>query len=200
MKKVLQAFCVGLAFIVFCGLAYPLLVLGIGQLAFPHQANGSMIKVNGKVVGSELIGQNFKDNRFFHGRVSAVNYNTFSATTALKDMTVGSGSANYSVSNPDLEKRINTDLSTFLKDNPTVKKKDLPADLFTSTFSGLDPDISPDSAEIQVNRIVKATDIEKSKIEQIIKENTTGRGIGIFGESRLNVLKANLDIYKLLQK
>ena len=200
MKKAFQAFTVGLAFIVFCGFAYPLLVLGIGQLVFPHQANGSMIKVNGKVVGSELIGQNFSDNRFFHGRISAVNYNTFSASTASNDLTVGSGSANYSVSSPDLEKRINTDVSAFLKDNPTVKKKDLPADLFTSSFSGLDPDVSPASAEVQIDRIVKATGIEKRTVKQIIKDNTAGRDIGIFGESRVNVLKANLAIYKLLQQ
>jgi potassium-transporting ATPase KdpC subunit len=200
MKKVLQALTVGLVFILFCGFAYPLLVLGIGQLAFPHQANGSMITMNGEVVGSELIGQSFTDNRFFHGRVSVVNYNTFLPGTSSKDMSVGSGSANYSVSNPDLTKRIKADVAAFLKANPTVKEKDLPADLFTSSFSGLDPDISPASAEVQVDRIVKATGISEPTIEKIIKDNTAGRDLGIFGESRVNVLKANLAIYQLLKK
>lgn len=199
MKKVLQAFVVGLAFIVFCGFAYPMLILGIGQIAFPHQANGSMIKVNGKVVGSELIGQKFTDKRFFHGRVSAVNYNTFSASTASKDMTVGSGSANYSVSSPDLKKRVQNDVAAFLKENPTVKEKNLPADLFTSSFSGLDPYISPASAEVQVDRIVKATGIKKATVEKIVKDNMAGRDLGVFGEKGVNVLKANLEIYTLLK-
>lgn len=200
MKKFIQALSVGLVFVVICGFAYPMLVLGIGQLAFHKQANGSMIEVDGKVVGSELIGQDFRDNRFFHGRVSAVNYNTFAADTPSANMVPGSGSANYAVSNKDLEKRIKTDVDTFIKDNPDVSEKDLPADLFTSSFSGLDPDITPSSAEVQVGRIVKATGISEDKIEQIIRDNTAARDLGLFGEKRVNVLKANLAIYQLLKK
>ena len=199
MKKLLQALSVGLVFLVFCGFAYPMLVLGIGQVAFHQQANGSMIEADGKVVGSGLIGQDFKDSRFFHGRVSAVNYNTFAAGTSPANMVPGSGSANYAVSNKDLENRIQNDTASFLKDNPDVSKKDLPADLFTSSFSGLDPDITPASAEVQVDRIVKATGLSKDKVEQIIKENTTARDLGIFGETRVNVLKANLAIDRLLE-
>jgi K+-transporting ATPase ATPase C chain len=89
-------------------------------------------------------------------------------------------------------------VAAFLKTNPGLTEKDLPADLFTSSFSGLDPDISPADAQIQVDGIAKATGISKSQIQQIIKDNTTGRDLGIFGEPRLNVLKANLEIYKLL--
>lgn len=200
MKKFLQALAVGLVFIVVCGFAYPMLVLGIGQLAFHSQANGSLIKSDGKVVGSVLIGQNFTDSRFFHGRVSAVNYDTFAANTPSKEMVPSSGSANYAVSNKDLEKRITNDVDSFLKNNPGVSEKDLPADLFTSSFSGLDPDISPASAEVQVNRIANSTGIPKTKIEQIIKDNTTGRDLGIFGETRVNVLKSNLEIFALLKK
>lgn len=199
MKKFLQALSVGLVFIVICGFAYPMLVLGIGQLAFHKQANGSMIVTNGKVVGSELIGQDFKDNRFFHGRVSAVSYNTFPADTNADKLLPGSGSSNYAVSNKELEKRIKTDVEAFLKDNPDVSEKDLPADLFTSSFSGLDPDITPASAEVQVDRIMKATGLSKNKIEQIIKDNTAARDLGLFGETRVNVLKANLEINQLLQ-
>lgn len=200
MKNTFRALTVGIAFIFFCGFAYPLLVLGIGQIAFPWQANGSMVTVEGKAVGSELIGQNFKDSRFFHGRVSAVNYNTFPASTAPKDMSAGSGSANYAPSNPDLTKRVKNDVVEFLKQNPTVQKANLPADMFTSSFSGLDPDISPATAEAQVDRIVKTTGIGKTVIEKIISDNTAGRELGIFGEKRVNVLKANLEIYNLLQK
>lgn len=199
MKKFLQALSIGLVFIVFCGFAYPLLVLGIGQVAFHRQANGSMVEQNGKVVGSELIGQNFKDGRFFHGRVSAVNYDTFPANTKPGDLIPASGSANYAVSNPELEKRIKTDVTAFLKQNPTVSKKDLPADLFTSSFSGLDPDISPAAAQAQTDRVVKESGISREKIERILRDNTAGRDLGVFGEPRVNVLGANLGIDKILQ-
>jgi K+-transporting ATPase ATPase C chain len=198
MKKLLQALSVGFVFIVFCGFAYPLLVTGVGQIAFHGKANGSLVKVGGKAVGSELIGQDFTDARYFHGRVSAVNYDTFPADAKPGDIVPGSGSANYAVSNPDLTKRIKTDVDAFLKANPGLTEKDLPADLFTSSFSGLDPDITPADAQIQVDGIVKATGLSKSRIQQIVKDNTTGRDLGIFGEVRVNVLGANLDIYKLL--
>ena len=199
MKRLLQAFLMGIIFIVFCGFVYPILVTAISQIAFNSKANGSMIKDNGKIVGSSLIGQDFKDARFFHGRVSYVNYNTFPSDTKLADMFPASGSANYSVSNPDLLKRIENDTSSFLKSHSGLTLKDLPTDLFTSSFSGLDPDISPQSAEVQVDGIVKATGLEKSKIEQIIKINTSGRAFGIFGEPTVNVLRANLDIYNTLK-
>lgn len=200
MKKILQALSVGLVFIVLCGFAYPLLVLGIGQLVFPKQANGSMVSAGGKVVGSELIGQDFTDTRFFHGRVSAVNYNTFPAGTDPDKMAPGSGSANYAVSNPALKKRIRADVDAFLRANPSVSAKDLPADLFTSSYSGLDPDISPEAAQVQTDRIAKASGISKDKVQQIIRDSTAGRALGIFGEPRVNVLKANLEIDRLLQK
>lgn len=199
MKRCWQAFAAGLVFLVFCGLAYPLLVLGIGQAAFHWQANGSMLTVDGKVVGSALIGQDFRDARFFHGRISAVNYNTFPAGTAADKMLPGSGSENYATSNPDLTKRVKSDVAVFLKENPTVSEKALPADLFTSSFSGLDPDISPAAAQVQVDRIVKAAGISRAQVEKIIRGNTARRDLGIFGEVRVNVLKANLEIDRQLQ-
>lgn len=199
MKKFLQALSVGLVLTILCGFAYPLLVLGIGQLAFHRQANGSMVSVDGKVIGSALIGQNFTDSRFFHGRVSVVNYNTFPTGTATDKLVPGSGSANFAVSNKGLEERVRADVAAFLKENPTVSEKDLPADLFTSSFSGLDPDISPAAAQVQVGRITQATGLPKPIIEQIIRENTSGRALGIFGEVRVNVLKVNLGIYRLLR-
>lgn len=199
MKKFLQALSVGLVLLVLCGFAYPLLVLGVGQLAFRRQANGSMVSAGGRVVGSGLIGQDFKDARFFHGRVSAVHYNTFPSDTAPGNLTPGSGSANYAVSSKELEKRVKADVAAFLKANPGVSAKDLPADLFTSSFSGLDPDISPAAARAQVARIVKATGLSQAAIERIVRENTAGRDLGLFGEPRVNVLKANLAIDRLLQ-
>jgi K+-transporting ATPase ATPase C chain len=199
MKKFLQVFMLGIVFIIICGFAYPLLITGISQIAFHNKANGSMIEYNGVIVGSELIGQDFKDARFFHGRVSAVNYDTFTSDTKSENILPSSGSSNYAVSNPDLTKRIKDDVAAFMKANPGVSEKDLPADLFTSSFSGLDPDISVEAAGVQVDSISKATGIDKSKIEEIVKNNTQGRDLGVFGETRVNVLKANLDIYKLLQ-
>ena len=200
MKKLLQALTVGLVFLVLCGFLYPFLVLGVGQLAFPGQANGSMVSEDGKVIGSALIGQNFTDARFFHGRVSAVNYNTFPAGTPPEKMIPGSGSDNYSVSNPALKKRIQADVDAFLRENPSVSKTDLPADLFTSSYSGLDPDISPEAAQVQTERVAKASGISRDRIEQVIRDNTAGRALGIFGEPRVNVLKANLEIDRLLRR
>ena len=198
MKKFLQALSVGVVFLVVCGFIYPLLVMGIGQAAFPYQANGSLVKLNGQVVGSALIGQNFSDNRFFHGRVSAVNYNTFAANEKPENMLPGSGSENLAVSNQALTARIERDVQAFLKANPSVSEKDLPAELFTSSFSGLDPDISPAAASVQADRIAAATGIGKDKIEGIIQDATSGPELGVFGEPRVNVLKANLEIYQLL--
>lgn len=198
MKKFLQALSVGIVFLVVCGFIYPLLVMGIGQAAFPYQANGSLVKLNGQVVGSALIGQNFSDDRFFHGRVSAVNYNTFAANEKAENMKPGSGSENLAVSNQALVERIKRDVQAFLKANPSVSEKDLPADLFTSSFSGLDPDISPAAASVQADRIAAATGIGKDKIEGIIQDATAGPELGVFGETRVNVLKANLEIYQLL--
>lgn len=198
MKKLFQALSAGLVLLILCGFVYPVLVLAIGQAAFPRQANGSMIKLDNQVIGSELIGQDFHDDRFFHGRVSAVHYNVVDTDIQPDLLVPASGSDNYAVSNPKLQSRIQTDVQALLNSNSSVSLKDLPADLFTSSFSGLDPDISPASAEIQVDRIVKMTGIDREKIEQIVKENTAGRDFGIFGEARVNVLKANLSIYKLL--
>lgn len=199
MKKIMQAIAVGVAFLVFCGFGYPLLVLGIGQLALPAKANGSLATVGGKVVGSELIGQDFKDPRFFHGRVSAVHYNTFAPDTPASRLVPGSGSTNLAPSNPDLQKRIRSDVDAFLQAHPGMTEKDLPADLFTSSYSGLDPDITPADAAVQVDGIVKATGLSRAAVEQAVKDSTAGPDLGVFGTARVNVLKANLAIYRLLQ-
>jgi K+-transporting ATPase ATPase C chain len=179
---------------------------GISQLLFHKQANGSIIEYNGKPVGSELIGQEFSDLRFFHGRVSAYNYNTYSQEDIKQDkdgkiayLGVSSGSANLAPSNPALMERVKKDMVEFLKVHPIVKKEDIPTDLLTSSGSGLDPHISPESAKIQIPSISKATGINVSDLKDLVEKYTEGRTIGVLGEPRVNILKVNLEIAKRLR-
>jgi K+-transporting ATPase ATPase C chain len=192
---------------ILCGIIYPLAMTGISQVVFSKKANGSMIVVNGKEVGSELIGQNFTDPRFFRGRVSSVNYNTYTEADTKPDKDgkvnyggVGSGSQNLAPSNKALEDRVKKDIEDFLKANPTVKKEDIPVDLLTSSGSGLDPNISPESARIQITSVSKATNIPAGDLEKIIVKYTKGRSLGVFGEPRVNVLLANLEIANILKQ
>jgi len=164
------------------------------------------VEYNGEAVGSELLGQNFTDTRFFHGRVSAYNYNTYIIEDTKPDSNgkvayagVSSGSANLAPSNPVLVERVKKDIDEFLKANPEVKKEDIPTDLLTSSGSGLDPEISPQAAKIQIPAISKATGISTSDLQKIVDKNTKGRQLGLFGEPRVNVLKVNLEIAKLLK-
>jgi len=192
--------------IIICGFIYPLLVTGASQLFFNEKANGSLIELDGKIVGSKLIGQDFKDERFFQGRVSAVNYNTYTKEDILEDENgkktfsgVASGSDNLAPSNTALKERVSKDIEEFLKNNPNINKEDIPADLVTSSGSGLDPHITPESAKVQLDRVSKASGIAVSDLEKIIEKYTEGRSIGIFGESRVNVLLANLEIATILK-
>ncbi|AEY68037.1 potassium-transporting ATPase subunit KdpC [Clostridium sp. BNL1100] len=194
MKLLLRAVTITIALFIICGLVYPLAMTGISQLLFHHEANGSIMENNGKQIGSELLGQSFTDSRFFHGRISAVNYNTYNSKDKTAYSGPGSGSANLAPSNPELVKRVKKDIDAFLKANPEVRKEDIPTDLLTSSGSGLDPDISPEAARIQIPAISKATGISISDLEKIVEKYTTGRTLGIFGEPRFNVLKANIEI------
>lgn len=201
MKTLMGAIKVSLALLIICGFIYPLGMTGISQLIFHKQANGSMVSYNGKTVGSELLGQNFTDARFFHGRVSSYNYNTYTEEDTKPDKAgkvayagVGSGSANLAPSNPALVERVKNDMDAFLKANPGVKKEDIPTDLLTSSGSGLDPNISPEAARIQIPGISKATGISSAKLDNMVKKYTEGRQFGIFGEPRVNILKVNMDI------
>lgn len=201
MKVFLRALTVTFVLFVLCGLIYPLTMTGISQLAFHKQANGSIIENNGQAVGSELLGQNFTDNRFFHGRISAVSYNTFKPEDKVEDMNgktvysgVSSGSSNLAPSNPALTERVKRDIDEYLKANPQVKKENIPTDLFTSSGSGLDPNISPQAAKIQIPAISVATGISNEVLGKIVEKCTDGRTLGIFGEPRVNVLKANIEI------
>ena len=179
-----------------CGIIYPLLVTGISQVLFPNKANGSIIEVNGKEVGSELVGQDFTDERFMKCRPSAVNYNTYTAEEKEEGTYTGvsSGSDNYAPSNPQLIARVEEDMAEFLKNNPDVKKEDIPTDLLTASGSGLDPHISPESAKIQVANLVKTTGLTEEELLEIIDNNTKGKFLNIFGEETVNVLGVNIFI------
>lgn len=206
MKTFIRAITVSIVLLLICGVIYPLGMTGISQLIFHKQANGSIIEYNGKPVGSELLGQSFSDIRFFHGRVSAYNYNTYKVEDAKPDKDgktvyagVSSGSANLAPSNPVLVDRVKKDMDEFLKAHPGVKKEDIPADLLTSSGSGLDPNISPEAAKIQISEISKATGISSDELNKIVAKYTEGRQLGILGEPRFNVLKANLEIFNRLK-
>ncbi len=203
MKKIIentkQAIGVTLVMAVICGLFYPLAMTGFAQVLFNKQANGSMIELEDKIVGSKLIGQAFASPYYFQGRISSINYNVYIS----EDKTysgVGSGTFNYAPSNPELIKRMEQDISVFLEKNPTLTHEDIPADLMTASGSGLDPHISIEAANIQINRIVQASSLSIEEVEKIIKTNTEGRTFGIFGEEKMNVLTANLDIYRKMNK
>lgn len=192
-----QAIMISLVLLIVCGIAYPFAVTGLGQVLFHKQANGSMISYNGRNAGSELLGQDFTDTRFFHGRVSSIKYNTYSGSDK-NNKGVTSGSSNLAPSNKALEDRIKNDIDTFLKTHPGITKEQIPADLLTNSGSGLDPDISPQAARIQIPQISATTGISTADLEAIVNKCTKGRSLGIFGEPRVNVLDANLEIAKRL--
>lgn len=185
-----------------CGLLFPCLLTGLATLIFPRQAGGSLITVNGRMVGTEFVGQEFTEDCYMWGRPSAYHYNVYregaDGELYYNDGTafpgIGSGSSNYAATNPALTERVGADIEAFLEKNPTVSREDIPADLLTASGSGLDPHISPASAEIQIPRIAEASGISEEEIRTIVEENTQGRLLGIFGEPAVNVLRVNLAI------
>ena len=212
MKSFLKYFRSALALtvlmLILCGFAYPAALTGLGQLIFPHQANGSLITAEGEktddpenAVGSAIVGQDFSgDSRYFQCRISGVNYNTY--TEEEKEDSsyagVGSGGSNLAPSNEELKQRAEKSVEEFLKNNPDVKKGDIPADLLTASGSGMDPDITPESAEIQIPSIAKNTGLTEEEIRKIVEKNTDGKTLGVFGHERVNVLKCNLEIAKAI--
>jgi K+-transporting ATPase ATPase C chain len=206
MKMLKKAFLLSITLMILCGVLYPLFLTGISQLVFNKKANGSIIVSNGKEVGSELIGQDFTDPRFFIGRISSINYNTYTEADTKADKNgkkayngVSSGSQNLAPSNKALQTRVENDIEEFLKSHPGIKKEDIPTDLLTSSGSGLDPDISPEAAKIQIPAVSKSTGISQSELQKIVDEYTQGRTFGIFGEPRVNVLKVNTEIASILK-
>ena len=165
---------------VLLGLGYPLFVTGVAAMIFPHKAAGSLILKDGKIIGSELIAQSFTSDRYFHPRPSAAG-NGYDASA--------SGGSNLSQSSKTLIDRIQGSIDKLSKENPG---KPVPIDLVTTSASGLDPDITPDSAFFQVPRVAKARGIPEDRIRQLIEQHITGRQLGLLGEPRVNVLGLNL--------
>ena len=175
-------------FTIVCGLGYTLVVTGVAQLAFPYQANGSLITVDGKVVGSELIGQNFEDGDHMWGRIQNV------AIVEGKDgelMAYGAPS-NLSPASEEYRQLVGARVKKIRAANPDADMDAVPVDLVTCSGSGLDPEISPDAAEYQVPRLAKATGKSEGEVRDIIAQCTKGRFLGVFGEPTVNVLKVNL--------
>lgn len=171
---------------VLLGLAYPLLVTGVAGLLFPHQAGGSLIKLNdGTVIGSELLAQSFTSDRYFHPRPSAAG-NGYDAQS--------SGGSNLAQSSKTLVTRIQGDIDKLAAQNPG---KPVPIDLVTTSASGLDPDITPDAAYYQALRIAKARNLSPEIVQRLIEQHITSRQLGLLGEPRVNVLVLNLDLDKL---
>ena len=163
---------------------------------------GNLTTDTKKAVGSALIGQDFTEDCYFQGRVSSVNYNTYTEEQKENGEYAGvaSGSYNYGNSNPELEKRMQEDLDEFLKDHPGVKPEDVPAELLTASGSGLDPHISPRSAEVQIPTVAENSGLSEEVVEQIVKDNTEHKTLGVFGEERVNVLGCNLDIKAAMEQ
>jgi potassium-transporting ATPase KdpC subunit len=197
MREIRPAIVVLVALTLITGLVYPLAMTGIAQLVFPYQANGSMIERNGKAVGSELIGQSFTSDKYFHGRPSATTApdpKDPSKTVPAPYNAINSGGSNLGPSNKALIDRVKDDLAKLQKENPSAS---VPIDLVTTSASGLDPEISPEAALFQVPRIAKARNLPENRIRQLVDDNTEGRFLGLLGEPRVNVLQLNLALDRL---
>jgi K+-transporting ATPase ATPase C chain len=165
------------------GVAYPLLVTGVAQIAFPRQANGSLVESGGKTVGSTLIGQPFSDPKYFWSRPSATSPQPYNA--------MASSGSNLGPRNPALADAVKDRIKA-LRDADPDSKGPVPADLVTASASGLDPEISVAAADFQVHRVAKARGLTEDKVSALVAANTSGRTFGILGEPRVNVLALNL--------
>jgi K+-transporting ATPase ATPase C chain len=189
LKVIWSAVRMVLLFVVVLGLGYNLLMVGIGEGLMPGRANGSLITHHGQVIGSKLIGQQFSSPRFFEGRPSATTppYNAAS-----------SAASNYGPTNPALLKEIRANLAQVLKENPGVKASQVPPDLVESSASGLDPDISPAAAYLQVPRVARENHLSVAQVRALVAKHVSGRFLGLYGAAHVNVLELNLALLKLV--
>jgi len=192
LREIRPAIVLLLGLTLITGLAYPLAITAVAGAIFPKQAEGSLIEKDGKVVGSALIGQEFKSDKYFHGRPSATvapDPNDSTKTVPAPYNAANSGGSNLGPTSKALNDRIKEDVEKLRAENPSMP---LTVDLVTSSASGLDPDISPDAALFQVPRDAKARGLSEDKVRQLVTDNTEGRLGGLLGEPRVNVLALNL--------
>jgi K+-transporting ATPase ATPase C chain len=190
LKQIRPAIVMILALTLITGIAYPLAMTGIAQIVFPHQANGSLLyDKDGKVIGSELIGQNFVSDKYFHGRLSAINGTDSSGKSVPTPYDASNSYAsNLGPTSKALIDRVTGDVAKLKAEN----NQPVPVDLVTSSASGLDPDVTPAGAYFQVPRVAKARNLPEDKVRQLVSDHIEGRFLGLFGEPHVNVLKLNL--------
>jgi K+-transporting ATPase ATPase C chain len=181
-KNLLISLWMTIATTILFGLIYPLVVTGLAQLIFPHKANGQLIRKDGQIIGSTLIGQGFSSPGYFHSRPSAAG-NGWDAAN--------SGGSNLGPTNQKLLDRVKGDVATAQADNPGTP---VPIDLVTTSASGFDPDVTPAAAEFQLARVAKARGITVDQLRPLVAKHSAGRQIGVLGEPRVNVLELNLDL------
>jgi K+-transporting ATPase ATPase C chain len=183
-KNILRSFLLLIIFIIMLGFLYPLLITGVSKIFFPFRSTGSFIKSGDKIVGSELLGQNFKGEQYFHPRPSAAGKDGYDP--------LSSGGSNYAPTNEDFISIVKERINNFRKDNNLKDDIKIPSDAVTSSGSGLDQDITVDNALLQAGRIAKKRNIPVSDINDLIRKNTEKRMLGFLGEPKVNVLKLNL--------
>ncbi len=197
LREIRPAIVLIIALTVITGLAYPLAMTGLAEVIFPKQAQGSLIEKDGKVIGSALIGQEFKEEKYFHGRPSATvapDPADSSKTVPAPYNAANSGGSNLGPTSKALNDRIVADVEKLKAENPG---QPVPVDLVTTSGSGLDPDISPEGALFQVPRVAKARSLPEDRVRQLVQDHIEGRTFGVFGEPRVNVLQLNLDLDKV---
>ncbi|MBB3385309.1 MULTISPECIES: K(+)-transporting ATPase subunit C [Rhizobium] len=191
LKQIRPAIVMIVATTVLTGLAYPLAMTGVAQALFPHQANGSLVEKDGKVIGSSLIGQNFTADKYFHGRPSATtgaDPNDPTKSVSAPYNAANSGGSNLGPTNSALMTRIKGDAATLQAQNPNAP---VPIDMVTTSGSGLDPDISPEDAYFQVPRVAKARSMDEAKVKSLVDAAIEPRELGVLGEPVVNVLALN---------